>query len=137
MALAGTDLVLPAIPSLPSYLGGNASTAQLVLAAFTGGSAIGLIAFGELANRVNQTYLLIGSLAAYATLSFCASFASDIESLIAWRFVQGLSCACAAVVAPGIIRSLFSEHGAVKAMGILSSVEAWRPRWPPLPGFFY
>ena len=46
LGLAGTDLVLPAVPGLPEALGGTAAMAQLVLAAFVAGGCIGLILFG-------------------------------------------------------------------------------------------
>jgi DHA1 family bicyclomycin/chloramphenicol resistance-like MFS transporter len=47
LGLAGTNLVLPAVPSLPAALGGTLGQAQLVLAAFVAGSACGLLLFGE------------------------------------------------------------------------------------------
>ncbi len=37
LGIAGTDLVLPAIPGLPAALGGTPAAAQLVLAAFVAG----------------------------------------------------------------------------------------------------
>ena len=54
LGLAGTDLVLPAVPTLPEYIKGTLSQAQLVLAAFTGGTAIGLLVFGELGARYDK-----------------------------------------------------------------------------------
>ena len=38
IGLAGTDLVLPAVPLLPQFLSGTIEEAQLVLAAFAAGS---------------------------------------------------------------------------------------------------
>lgn len=136
MALAGIDLVLAAIPSLPQLLGGDISQAQSVLATFSAGTAVGLIVFGELSHRFAQSRLLLLSLSAYALVSLVASFSSSITELIAWRFLQGLSSACAAVVAPGIIRTLFSEQGAMRALGLLSSVESLTPAFAPIIGIF-
>ena len=39
LGLAGTDLVLPAIPTLPEKLGGTQAMAQYVLAAYVAGVA--------------------------------------------------------------------------------------------------
>ena len=47
VALAGTDLVLPAIPSLPEHLGGDLQPSQWVLAAFAAGTGVGLLVYGE------------------------------------------------------------------------------------------
>ncbi|NOU98551.1 hypothetical protein [Paenibacillus planticolens] len=38
LSLAGTDLVLPVVPQLPNLLSSDEATAQLVLAAYVGGS---------------------------------------------------------------------------------------------------
>ncbi|HBF91267.1 MAG TPA: hypothetical protein DDX09_08860, partial [Hyphomonas atlantica] len=46
LSLAGTDLVLPAVPSLPETLSGSQAMAQLVLAAFVAGGGGGGAAVG-------------------------------------------------------------------------------------------
>ena len=51
LGLAGIDLVLPAIPSLPMSISGSIESAQLVLATFAAGTAVGLLIFGELGAR--------------------------------------------------------------------------------------
>jgi len=54
LGLAGTDLVLPAVPSLPAALGGTPAQAQLVLAAYVAGAGAGLLVFGELGARFDH-----------------------------------------------------------------------------------
>ena len=75
LGIAGTDLVLPAVPSLPAVLGGSPTQAQLVLAAFVAGTALGLLLFGELGAHFDQRWLLAGSLAAYGLVSAAAGLA--------------------------------------------------------------
>lgn len=48
LGLAGIDLILPAIPTLPQALGGSLAQAQGVLAAYSFGTGVGLILFGAL-----------------------------------------------------------------------------------------
>ena len=43
LALAGIDLVLPAVPALPVKLGTSEAMAQIVIAAFVFGVALGLL----------------------------------------------------------------------------------------------
>src|SRR6187397_2224543 len=62
LGIAGTDLILPAIPSLPAALGGTAERAQLVLASYVFGTLVGLLIFGELGARRDPRWLLVGSL---------------------------------------------------------------------------
>ena len=134
LGLAGTDLVLPAIPILPDALGGGISEAQLVLATFTAGTGTGLLLFGELGARLDVRRMLVAALLAYGATSALAALATSLPLLIGLRFLQGVAAACAAVVAPGIVRALFDEAGALRALGILGSVESLAPAIAPLIG---
>src|SRR5437667_9855462 len=73
LGLAGTDLVLPAVPSLPRALTGNIAIAQLVIAAFVAGTALGLMVFGAAGSRFGRSQTLFGALLAYAVLSYAAT----------------------------------------------------------------
>lgn len=134
LGLAGIDLVLPAIPSLPSEISGTIESAQLVLAAFAGGTAIGLLIFGELGARHNQRLILIGALASYALLSYTAAQAQSINQLVIIRFFQGLVSSAPAVFAPGMIRSMFDQRGALKAIALMGSIESLTPAFAPVLG---
>ncbi|MCA8902125.1 MAG: MFS transporter [Hyphomonas sp.] len=134
LGLAGTDLVLPAVPGLPEALGGTAAMAQLVLAAFVAGGCIGLILFGELGARMDQRGLLVGSLIAYAAVSFACTLAPSLPALVGLRFLHGLSGSAAAVFAPGMIRAMFSEAKAVRAIGLMGSIESLVPALAPVAG---
>lgn len=134
LGLAGTDLVLPAVPSLPETLRGSQAMAQLVLAAFVAGGCIGLLAFGELGARIDQRNLLVISLAAYALVSFACMAAPSLSVLVGLRFLQGLTGSAAAVFAPGMIRAMFSEEKAVGALGFMASIESLIPALAPVLG---
>lgn len=136
LGLAGTDLVLPAVPALPTMLGGDAASAQLVLASYTTGTAGGLMLFGELGARFDQRRLLAGSLLAFALVSLLCRWVEAIEALIALRVLQGATGAAAAVFAPGLLRRLFDDGGAVRALGLLGSVEAMAPALAPVAGLW-
>lgn len=134
IGIAGTDLVLPAVPALPDVLGGTAEQAQLVLASFTAGAALGLLAFGELGARFDQRRLLLASLLAYGLVSLVCAFSPTLTALIALRFVQGAAGAAAAVFAPGMLRKLYGDEQAVRALGLLGSIEALTPALAPVVG---
>ncbi|MDB5687094.1 MAG: hypothetical protein JWR77_1683 [Rhizorhabdus sp.] len=136
IGLAGTDLVLPAVPGLPALLGGDHARAQLILASFTAGSAVGLLLFGELGARFDQRRLLALSLLAYAATSLLCSFSGSIDLLIALRFAQGAAGSAAAVFAPGLLRQLYGDDRAVSALGVLGSVEALAPALAPIVGLW-
>lgn len=134
VGLMGTDLILPAVPRLPEALGGDPALAQLVLAAYIGGSCAGLLAFGALGDRVATNRLFIGSLTLAALVSFACSRAPSIEALIGLRAVQGMVVSGPAVFAPGIVKALFDERGAMAAIGVLGSIEALGPALAPIAG---
>lgn len=134
LGLMGTDLVLPAVPSLPEALGGDAASAQLVLAAYVGGTGLGLLAFGALGDRFATRTLFVGSLLLTGLVSLACAFARSIEGLIALRALQGAVAAGPAVFAPAICRALFDERGAVRAIGALGSIESLAPALAPILG---
>jgi MFS family permease len=134
LGIAGTDLVLPAVPSLPETLGGTAARAQLVLAAYVAGTGLGLLLFGELGARSDPRKALAASLALYGLLSLAAPFAASLDALIFARFVQGAAGSASAVFAPGFIRALFPEGKAVRMIGALGSIESLVPALAPIAG---
>jgi predicted MFS family arabinose efflux permease len=136
LGIAGTDLVLPAIPGLAHALGGTVETAQLVLAAYVFGTLIGLLGFGELGARIDPRQLLVWSLALFALISFAAAASPSLQWLIALRCVQGAVGACAAVFAPGFINVLYPPDRAAHMLGRLGSIESLAPALAPIAGVY-
>ncbi len=134
LGLAGTDLVLPAVPSMPEIFGTTIAASQLVMALYVAGTSIGLLVFGSLAGYIGRRRLFIGSLALFAITSGAASLSTSIETLNIIRFLQGAAASGPAVLAPGLIRSLFSELGSIRAIGAMGSIEALTPGLAPILG---
>jgi predicted MFS family arabinose efflux permease len=134
IGLMGTDLVLPAIPHLPDTLGGEASGAQMVLAAYVLGSCVGLLGFGALSDRIATRTLFIASLISTAALSWACSMAPTLEALVTLRLFQGAAAAGPAVFAPAIVKVMFDEAGAMRALGLLGSMESLAPALAPIAG---
>ena len=103
LGLAGIDLVLPAVPTLPEHISGTPEEAQIILAAFTGGTAIGLIIFGELGARYDKKLTMLTAISAYSASSFLCSLSSSITELSYYRAIQGF-CAAAPAVCPTFAR---------------------------------
>lgn len=134
IGLAGTDLVLPAIPVLPLELPGGVSVAQWVLAAFAAGTGLGLLIFGELGTRYHIGNLLIVSLVGYGVVSVLATFAVSLYELSFWRFIQGLIASAPAVFAPVMINTMYAKHSAIAMLGRLGSIESMAPALAPILG---
>lgn len=134
LGLLGTDLVLPAVPSLPESLGGGAATAQLVLAAYAAGTCLGLLAYGSLGDHLSTRKLFVGSLVATAVVSAACAAAPSIETLVGFRLLQGAVAAGPAVFAAGIVRAMLDEARAMRALGALGSIESLAPALAPMLG---
>jgi len=134
LGLAGTDLVLPAVPAMPEIFGTSIAASQLVMALYVAGTSIGLLVFGSLAGLIGRRRLFIGSLTLFAVTSGAAAFSTSIETLNVIRFLQGAAASGPAVLAPGLIRSLFSELGSIRAIGAMGSIEALTPGLAPILG---
>lgn len=134
LGIAGIDLVLPSVPAMPEIFGTTVAMSQQVLSAFVAGTTIGLLIFGSLAEHIGRRRLFITSLVAYALVSYACTLSTEIWHLIVARFIQGAAATGAAVLAPGLIRSLFSEHGAMRAIGAMGSIESLVPGLAPLAG---
>ncbi|HEX8192180.1 MAG TPA: MFS transporter [Allosphingosinicella sp.] len=134
LGLMGTDLVLPAVPSLPASLGGNAASAQLVLAAYVSGTCAGLLAYGALGDRFSTRALIVASLLLTGATSFACAAAPSIEALIGLRALQGAVAAGPAVFAAPVVRALFDERRAVRAIGMVGSIESLAPALAPILG---
>jgi len=134
LLLSGIDLVLPSVPDMPEIFGTTIARTQLVLAAFVGGSTIGLLMFGSLSAHYGRRKLFIASMFSYMIFTFLATLSPNIWVLILLRFLQGATAAGTAVLAPGLIRGLFSELGAMRALSAMGSVEALVPGLAPIAG---
>ena len=133
-AFLATDLVLPAIPELPSVLGGGVEEGQYVLASFIAGGSVGLFVFGAISWRFDRRKLLLVSMIGFGLVSLLATQVTNIWQLIGLRFFMGFLSMVPAVIGPGIIRQMFSEKGATQAIGLLGSLEALAPALGPIAG---
>ncbi len=132
--LSATDLVLPAIPILPSVVTGTAESAQWVLAGFALGTGVGLLVFGELGSRYRIVDLLIASLLAFAVLSLAATQVGSLVELSAVRFFQGIAASAPAVYAPVMVKILYDGPRAIAMLGRIGSIESIAPAIAPIAG---
>ncbi|MDR3496110.1 MAG: MFS transporter [Ancalomicrobiaceae bacterium] len=134
LGISGIDLILPSVPDLPAALASTPAAAQLVIASYVAGTAVGLLSFGELGSRIDPRRLLVGSLALFSAVTFLAGRSQSMDWLIAMRFVQGMTSAAPAVFAPAFIRAMYEDHQAIRAIGLLGSINALAPALAPIVG---
>lgn len=130
------DMYLPALPEIGRSLGAGTEAVQASLMAFFISLGIGQLVFGPLSDMFGRKLPLYIGLAVFLAGSIGCVFAPDIETLIAFRFVQGLG-ACAGMVIPrAVVRDLHTGTEAARLMSLLMLVFSVSPILAPLAGSF-
>lgn len=123
MTALSIDIMLPALPAIAQIFSlDDANDRQGVVTAFILGFAVGQPFFGPLADRYGRVRPLAGALLLVLLMSFAAAFATDFNSVLAARFVQGLGGAGARVIAIAIIRDRFGGRDMARVMSVIMSV---------------
>ncbi len=130
------DMYLPALPEIGRDLGAGTEAVQASLMVFFISLGVGQLVFGPLSDMFGRKLPLYIGLAVFLAGSIGCVFAPDIETLIAFRFVQGLG-ACAGMVIPrAVVRDLHTGTEAARLMSLLMLVFSVSPILAPLAGSF-
>jgi DHA1 family bicyclomycin/chloramphenicol resistance-like MFS transporter len=130
------DMYLPAFPAIARDLRADPHAVQLSLMAFFVALGAGQLIAGPLSDMFGRLRPMFGGLLLFVAASIGCAFASTIETLIVFRFLQGLG-ACASMVMPrAILRDLYSGPNAARVMSIAMIVYSVSPILAPLAGSF-
>ena len=128
------DMYLSSLPVIGVELGGGIEGAQLTLAAFFAGMALGQLVHGPLADRLGRRPPLLAGLALYVLASIACALAPDNAALIAARFVQALAGCAGMVISRAVVRDMADRLDPVRLMGQLMLVMGVAPILAPLLG---
>ncbi len=129
-----TDMYLPAFPAIEAALGGRPGTAQLTLATWFAGLAIGQVTQGTLTDRFGRRTPLIAGTALYTLASVGCAVAPDLTTLAAMRFIAALGGSASMVIPRAIVRDLADGHAAARLMSRLMLVFGVAPILAPSLG---
>ena len=128
------DMYLPALPTIAREFGSDASAVQASLAVYFAGIAIGQAFYGPMSDRVGRNRVLLFGLAVFMASSIGCALAQNVETLIAFRFLQALG-GCAPLVIPrAVVRDYFDQAGSVRMLSLLMLVMGLAPILAPLVG---
>ncbi|MGO2005420.1 multidrug effflux MFS transporter [Arthrobacter rhombi] len=137
LSMAGpvaTDLYLPAFPEMAREFGVSASAIQLTLTGFLLGMGAGQLLFGPLSDRFGRVRpLLIGS-SVFVLSSVAVALAPTIETLTAFRFLQGLSAAAGVVLSRAVISDRAVGGQAARLFSIMMTISGVAPAVAPSVG---
>jgi MFS transporter, DHA1 family, multidrug resistance protein len=129
-----TDMYLPAFPAIEAALGGEPGTAQLTLATWFVGLAIGQITQGPLSDRLGRRGPLIVGTVIYTLASVGCAVAPNLFTLSTMRLVAALGGSASMVITRAIVRDLTDGHAAAKLMSKLMLVMGAAPILAPTLG---
>ncbi|WP_148716015.1 multidrug effflux MFS transporter [Chitinolyticbacter meiyuanensis] len=125
------DMYLPAFPAIEHDLGHGA---QLTLASFFIGLAVGQLLYGPVSDRFGRKPPLYVGLALYVLASLGCVFAASLDALIALRFVQALGGCAGMVITRAIVRDRCDARQAAQVFAMLMLVMGLAPILAPLLG---
>ncbi len=128
------DMYLPAFPAIARDLQVDVSAVQMSLMSFFTAVAVCQIIYGPIADRFGRKPPLYFGLGLFVLASIGCSFAPNVETLIAFRFLQGIGSCATMVIPRAIIRDLHTGHEAARLMATTMLVFSVSPILAPLAG---
>ena len=128
------DMYLPALPAIGQNLGADVTRVQLTLTTYLLAVAIGQLLYGPVSDMIGRKPPLYFGLGLFTAASIGCALASDIETLIGCRFVQGFAAAAAMSIPRAVVRDLHTGPEAARLMSLLLLVFSISPILAPLVG---
>jgi MFS transporter, DHA1 family, multidrug resistance protein len=128
------DMYLPATPTIAASLHASQTLVQLTMSGCLAGLALGQLVAGPLSDSLGRKFPLLAGLAAFAVLSVACVLARDIETLIAFRFLQGMAGAAGVVLSLAMVRDMYEGSNLARVLGSLTLVFGLAPVLAPVVG---
>ncbi|WP_404934792.1 multidrug effflux MFS transporter [Nitratireductor sp. L15S-10] len=128
------DMYLPALPSIGADLDAGTVPVQMSLLVFFLSMGLAQIIVGPISDMVGRKAPLYAGLVVFIIGSIGSALASNIEMLIAFRFLQGLGASAGMVVPRAVVRDLHTGTEAARLMSLLMLVFSISPILAPLTG---
>ncbi|MFE3618367.1 MFS transporter, partial [Streptomyces anulatus] len=118
MTVLDGSIVNVAIPSMRSNLDTGGAALQLIVAGYVIAYAVLLIGGARLGDRFTQRRTFIAGLAVFTLTSLACGLAWNAESLIVFRFGQGVGAAALAPQVMTLIQRTFAGAARARALSI-------------------
>ena len=111
-----TDLYLPALPSITQQLAASMPQAQLTLSALLLCFGFSQLIWGPVSDKYGRRPVLLVGLALYVMASVGSAWATNVESLIVWRALQGVAMGAPVMCARAMARDLYAPEEAARVV---------------------
>lgn len=129
------DALLPALDAIRADIAmSHPNQAQLVVSALFFGMAIGQLICGPLSDATGRKKVLNGGIVLFLVGTVICYFATDINTLLFGRFVQGLGVSGPYVSAISIVRDKYSGNDMARIMSLVMMIFVMVPALAPSLG---
>jgi len=130
------DLYLPALPQMAETFSTSRAMVNLTLGAYMVAFAIGMLFWGPLSERSGRRPILFIALGIYVAASLLCTLADSINTLIAFRVLQGFAGGGVTIVGTTIVKDLFDGRERERVMATVMSLVLVAPMIAPVLGAF-
>ena len=131
---AATDMYLPAFPAVEAAFGTEPGTAQLTLATWFAGLAVGQLTQGALSDRLGRRIPLMLGFGLFAIATLGCALAPSLTWLAVFRAVGAFGASAGMVIARAVVRDLAAGQAAAIMMSRLVLVMGAAPVLAPSIG---
>ncbi len=114
-------IVNTAIPAIQQAFGAQVSQSRWIVTAFVMALSSFMVAAGRLADLHGRRRVMYIGMGVFAAGSLGAGLAGQMQTLVAWRVVQGLACAVLYTASTAIVSHAFPPQERGRAIGLLFS----------------
>lgn len=136
LVVLNQTLLSPALPSIMSHMGVDATTVQWLTSAYALTEAVVIPLSAWFMGRFSTRTLFIGGMALFATGSLVAALAPVFVVLLLGRILQAMATGVLMVMVMSLILLSFPRESRGQAMGLVSLVIAFAPAIGPSLGGF-
>jgi DHA1 family bicyclomycin/chloramphenicol resistance-like MFS transporter len=129
-----TDIYLPAFPAIEASFGSGEGSAQITLASWFAGLAVGQVTQGTLADRFGRRAPLLVGLGLYTVASVGCALAPSLGALTVMRIIAAFGGSASMVIPRAVVRDLADGHAAAKMMSQLMLIMGVAPILAPTLG---
>ena len=128
------SIFTPVLPQLRRAFGVSASQVQLTMSTYFVAFAIGVLMWGQLADKWGRRPAMLVGIAVYLLGNVGLLLSTNFSGLLVWRLVQALGASAGSVVTQTIMRESFQGITGAKIFAKTSAAMALAPALGPLIG---
>ena len=128
------DTMFPAFRQMGAQFGADTLAMQQTVSVYLLAYAVMSLVHGPLSDAVGRRRVILGGLAMFALASVGCALATDLQTFLAFRALQGMSAGVGLIVGRTAIRDLLDGDAAQRMMSKVSMIFSIAPALAPIIG---